>query len=293
MWIFAWPVIVICTLVAGWVAWTQARHPDVEAAAWPERASAGWSRWVTALIWGLAVVVPVGLFAGYLHSWGSVTRFLEESTQALVQSGVVAGSVGLGTMVFVVLAWCAFSAQRVSKAGPVLALGLFLFGMIVPGILMGSAILRLVTDVATTIPVAGELQDGLGALVWGHLARFGALGVLVGGLIAWNEARDAREMRGLDGCGCWRGVWEFVIRSSGGVVLAVGIASGLMSLYEIEATILLIPPGPGSLSHTILAYLHFAKNEQLCAAGVSVFGSGLVLAVAAAVLARASLSRHE
>lgn len=290
VWVFSWPVIVICVVAAWALARSQTRHREAEEIGWPERASAGWSACATGVVWMLAVAGPLGLFAGHLHSWTSVVRFLQESAQALVQSGIVSGFVATGTMALVVFAWWSFAAGRAGSIWSGVGLGLLLFGMILPGVLVGSAVLRAVTEMVAVVPAVDQLQDGLGALIWGHLTRFGGLGVLVGGMIAWTEARDVRDMRGLDGCGWWRGAWEFVLRPNGGVVLAAGIASGLMSLYEIEATILLIPPGPGSLSHSILGFLHFARDEQLCAAGVSVVGSGVALAMIAALLARTSLA---
>ena len=82
-----------------------------------------------------------------------------------------------------------------------------------------------------------------------------------------------------------------MLRPWAGVLLAVGVGCGMLSLFEIESTILLIPPGPGSLSHSILGFLHFARDEQLCAAGIAVIGSGVALSVGAALVARKSLER--
>lgn len=289
VWIFASPVVGICVLAAwGMARWRPGFHP-AQSEGGNHRARAGWSLWAAGAVWILAVAAPLFLFAGYLHSWGSVDRFVRESTQALVQSGVVSTCIALGTTVLLMLSWWAFSSRHSSAIGGRVSLGLFFLGMVLPGILVGSAVLRLVTDVSRTLPAFVDMQDGLAALVWGHLDRFGALGVLVGGAIAWNEPPNIVEMRALDGCGPWRGVWEFALRPGAGLIAAVAVASGLMSLYEIESTILLIPPGPGSLSHTILAFLHFARDEQLCAAGVSVMGSGFVLALVAALVARTSL----
>jgi hypothetical protein len=38
-----------------------------------------------------------------------------------------------------------------------------------------------------------------------------------------------------------------------------------LSVHEIECAIMLQPPGTGSLGQTMLANLHFARSEELCA----------------------------
>lgn len=300
VWIFAWPIVVICIAAAAWIAWGQTREHaqgDESPSPEPDQLTSGnaiWSRWATITALTLSVAAPLVLFATHLHSWGSVGRYLRETAQAIAAATIVSVSVGLATMVSTLLSWWAFSISRpgpIARMASAFALSLFLLGLVLPGILIGSAVLRAVTTLASTWPVLAWLQDSSGALIWGHLVRFGALGVLVGAMIAWSEGREVRDLRAIDGCGAWRAAWESLLRPFAGVILAVGVASGLLSLYEIEATILLIPPGPGSLSHTILAYLHFARDEQLCAAGVAVIGSGVAIALLAALVAGVNLGR--
>lgn len=288
VWGFAWPVVAISAIAAAGVAWVQTREREViveTGMSTPDTRTTG-SGAVTILIWIAAVVIPLGLFAGYLHRWISIVRFVEVAAQAIGASVLVALWVGLAAVVCAAASWWAFSRPRVWRMGGAVALALFLLGMVTPGVLVGSAILRLMVQLGGSVPGADIVRDGPGVLVWGHLVRFGALGVLAGAIVAWTESRDLRELRAMDGGGVARELWQFFLRPHAGVLAAVGVACGLLSLYEIESTILLTPPGPGNLATTILDFLHFARDEQLCAVGVVVVGGGVLVAVGAAWLAR-------
>jgi len=291
VWLRAWPVVAIALGTALALArWTRTEHANgTEAFDVSHVQKATWSGLFTSLIWVLSVVAPLALFAGHLHSWSSIPSLLRTSSQAIAQTGVVAIFAGAGVALCMVLAWSMASAWQHGREGLATSLALLVFGLVLPGILVGSAVLRGIETLVGWIPALEVVRDGVGGLVWGHLARFGGIGALAGVALAIAEGREARELRALDGCGWWRGVWEGLMRPWGGVVLAAGVAGGLMSAFEIEATILLMPPGPGSLSHTILGFLHFAKDEQLCAAGVAIVGGGVVVAGLGAGVARLSL----
>jgi hypothetical protein len=291
VWLRAWPVVAIAFGAAGMLGrWSSRRHDSADESTDVTACQAStWASLWTAAAWCLSVVAPLALFAGHLHSWSSIPKFIRTTSQAIVQNGVVAGIVGLGVAILMVLAWSAAVSWRGGRVGLAVGLGLLAAGVLVPGILVGAGVLQGIEVGGRLLPGLQDLRDGIGGLVWGHVARFGGIGALAGVVLGLAEGREARELRAIDGCGWWRTVSEGLLKPWGGVVVAVGVAGGLLSMFEIEATILLVPPGPGSLSHTILGFLHFAKDEQLCAAGVAIIGGGVVIASVAAGLARVSL----
>jgi ABC-type spermidine/putrescine transport system permease subunit II len=62
------------------------------------------------------------------------------------------------------------------------------------------------------------------------------------------------------------------------------LAFTCLSLHEIDASIVLQQPGTQSLAQTLLAQLHFARQEEMAAGAIVVVGSGLVVAMVAAAL---------
>jgi len=291
VWQRAWPVVVVALCTATALArWTWREHAgDTGISDVSPFQKTTWSGLWTGVAWAFSVVAPLGLFAGHLHSWSSIPSLLRTSSQAFAHTGFVALLVGVCVALIVVLSWSIAAAWRGGRSALAIGVGLMVAGLVLPGVLVGSAVLWGIESFAIWVPTLDTLRDGFGGLVWGHLARFGGLGALAGVVLAMAEGREARELRALDGCGWWRGVWEGLLAPWGGVVVAAGVAGGLLSAFEIEATILLIPPGPGSLSHTILGFLHFAKDEQLCAAGVAIMGGGVVVAGLGAGVARMNL----
>lgn len=291
VWLRAWPVIAVAVttaiLVGRWTA--HAKAPEDAQCDVTHCQGKTWSTLWSIAAWCASVAVPLCLFAGYLHSWSSIPEFCRNALQAILQNGLVALFVAIGTAILTVLAWAAAVSWRTSRGWLAVSMGLLVLGLVVPGILMGSAVLNAIDGGARLFAPIDILRDGVGGLVWGHLARFGGIGALAGFMLAMAEGKEARELRALDGCGWWTTVWHGLIRPWGGVVVAVGVAGGLLSMFEIEATILLVPPGPGSLSHTLLGFLHFAKDEQLSAAGVAIMGGGILVAGLAAWLAQGSL----
>jgi hypothetical protein len=119
-------------------------------------------------------------------------------------------------------------------------------------------------------------------VVLGHLARFGFVAVLAGWWLARTEGRELREMRVMDGGGA-RGWVEAGLWPRAGLVAGVGVACGLLSFHEIEATVMLQPPTSmgGGFAWKVLQALHFAREEDLVPAMliVMVVGLGLALGV--------------
>jgi len=108
--------------------------------------------------------------------------------------------------------------------------------------------------------------------------------VLAGALAARWEPPDLRRMRRLDGAVHPGGWWCACGSAAMPVLVGAGLVVALLSLHEIEASVILEPPGAGSLAQALLSSLHYARDEALAAGVVQVMAAGLVLAFAAAWL---------
>ena len=99
------------------------------------------------------------------------------------------------------------------------------------------------------------------------------------------------------GCGGWTTApGGSGSRGSGGTKLTsvgsvVGVAAAALSLHEIEASVIVQPPGRESLAQTLLGFLHFSRMEDLSAAAINLVGLGLVGAVLTAWALRTAMAR--
>ncbi|HVU62562.1 MAG TPA: hypothetical protein VHC70_01200 [Phycisphaerales bacterium] len=228
---------------------------------------------LAAVVWGLSVPVPMGLFVWHLRWWVSLWNFWKNEYQAVGTSLWVGAAVGIIIAILAMATWAlraSVKSSKVARGGlwATLAAGLF------PGTLVGSATLAFWN--APFMPRAAG--DTLVPVVLAHVARFGFIGVLAGWWMASLETPDergARLMLAGDGVRAWAAL---CLRPAAGVVVGIALAGLALSLHEIESTIYVQPPGPSSLAQYILDKLHYNRDEDLCAACVNVLAVGTVLA---------------
>lgn len=274
---------------AGLGAWLQSRpdqgasNPEPGATPRPWRADI-----VTVGVWLLAVAAPAVILALHLKQRSSLRRFWQESADAALSSLGLACVVGVITAGVAVLTSIAFSQPERSAPRRLggFALSLSFAGALIPGILVGSSIV----SASGVTPVLGCLTSTCLGLVLAHVIRFAAVGAVVGWWTARAEPREHRESRLLAGSGI-DGWWHARGRSCAGLWAASGLASGALSLHEIEAAVVVSPPGDATLSQHMLSLLHYLRDEQLTAGTLWLTIIALALAGAASWLASPRL-RH-
>ena len=282
VWVSAWPLLAVAVL-AGW--WLARRAAACERGAEGEdERSARLAGVGAAGVWALAVVLPLGLFVMSVHDWRSVARFWSLWEEAISASAWVAAAVGAASAGLVVATWIAASGRHGWTAA--WCLRAWLAAALTPGVLVGTAVAGAWEASATT----RAWMETPWVLVAAHLARFGGVAVLAGVLLARIERPEARRLRALDGAVGVRGWWWACAPVHGGVIAGVGVAAAALSLHEIEASVILQPPGQESLARTLLGFLHFSRMEDLSAAAINLVGVGLVGAVVAAWALRAALA---
>jgi ABC-type Fe3+ transport system permease subunit len=223
-----------------------------------------------------SVLGPLAMFAVNLRDWSSVPAFWRANWAGARESLITGAWVGLMGMLACVLVMLARTCGRgrwVGGAAVACAAGLVALGL-APGVLVGRAVLGLET-LARTL---GLEWDGRGWLVLAHAGRFAMVGALVGLMLARGEGEDERGARLLSAGRGVRGAAVLRLRPAIGAVAGVGLACAALSVHEIEATVQLGRPGVMNLAQTLLSALHFARDEQLCAACLSLMSAGVLVA---------------
>jgi ABC-type spermidine/putrescine transport system permease subunit II len=244
--------------------------------------------WVGAA-WGLSVVAPGVLYVLNLRepphaaTWETIRRFLGEFWRH--SGGAVVSSAGVSVRVWALACaagigvWYAASLGRGWRRTAVLCAGALLAAGILPGVLVGTAIRR------GGDMVAPSLGNSTWMVVWAHLSRFGFVTALMGLWLARTEAREERGLRLIDGSTTPRGFAHACLARHWPAVVGAGLAAAILSFHEIEATVMVWPPGSRNLAQEMLDALHYAKDERLAAAAVNLMGAGTVLAYLAGWLA--------
>lgn len=283
VWLTASPLVVVALGVGWWLSGAACGNRPQEVTPTQPRESSRTTTLATALIWALAAILPLALFALSIRSRASFDLFLRFGAEALWGSLLVAAAVGAIAIVITCLSWLALADSRSSATRAALRVSLFLWlvGGLLPGVLVGSSLLTALN----AIPLLRSLPDSPWVLVLGHLARYGCIPALIGTWLAAAEPAEQRSMRRLDGAVGLVAWAKACLPGQAGIVIASGIAVACLSLHEIESSIILQPPGVPSLAQMLLGYLHFAKTEEMSVAAVLLVGCGLLVAVAAALAA--------
>ena len=263
VWLAATPVLLIAIAASAVISTAVARAAKrtddplaPPASSWPAIA-------VGLVIIAAASLAPLALLARELTTLDTFSILWRTESDAVIQSAIVAACVGI---VCALVAWVARVLATDRPRAVAIGLVFLLVTSLAPGVLVGSA-------VAASWRWLPDVGDSPAILVLAHLARLSALAALLGILIAAAEPPSRRDARALDGATGLVGS----LRASGdaALALAVGLIAAAMSLGEIEASVVVQPPGAESVARSMLNMLHFARYEHL---------SGLVLLVAAPAL---------
>lgn len=296
-WIGAWPLLVIAVLAAAGVCSRLGHGAHDAGDQYPSHSSA--HRALPTIIGACAVLaisvlLPLAMFIASLREPGEPwtlrtamtmsAAFWRDTRDAVAAGAGAAAATGLLAGVIAALSWCALSApgrRRHSAQIALVCVGLWIVAGLTPGVLVGSALAHAwVAGLAAPLDtlLGGRITGSSAILVLAHGARFGIVAALVGWWLAALEPREQREMRLLDGATGARG-WRLtrVTPAGIGAVGGAGLAAAALSLHEIEAAVMVQPPGLASLPQHLLEDLHFARDARLGAAAVNLIAAGVVL----------------
>lgn len=227
-------------------------------------------------VWALGALVPLVSMLVTLDDFDSIIQFWHIQSDAMRDSGLIALMTGLFTMGIALLVSIILGnpSIRIRRLGAMSVFVLCVLGLI-PGVLIGAAIAR--------YPLPWLMQGWTGA-VFASCVRTAFIGAIVGALCATSESQERQSSRWQMAGGSVVGWFGAVFPSIRGVIIGSGIIGGVYSLYEIEASVMVRPPGMSNLPQQLLSDLHYARIEQLSAAGVNLLVIGLVASIVGSVL---------
>ncbi len=222
-------------------------------------------------IWALAVVVPMVAMVWSLDDLGSIAEFWRVQGGAFWASSGVAIIAGLFaiTVAVAVAYTLGHPSSMVRKIGKSNVFVLAAFGL-APGVLVGAS-------------VAQSSIEGYSAVVLAACIRTAWIGAIVGAIVGAGEPGARRAMRWMDGS---IGVLAWMRTTLMAVWMPLvggGVAAGLVALYEIEASVMVRPPGMENLPQQLLSDLHYTRLERLSGAGVNLLGIGVLVGAVAMV----------
>jgi len=288
----SWPMIVVAMTGAGAVLigltrWAARRTGHEDAPPRPSR----WWRLAPIAAVALSVGVPGALLVVDLvtsagastsdagaagHIFGPVRTFLRLHADALVDSlGVALLVLGAGVLIGLGVSALEHGAGRSRLATVTVAL--LVATALLPGVLVGSAILRTLSAVDWLRPAL----DAPSIVSVAHLARFGFIPAIVALWLARTTPPETLAMRRLDGAESLAGWTRTTLPVQLPAILAGALVAAALSLHEIEAAVMLAPPGADSLARRLLEMLHFSRMRELTAGTLVLlaiaFGWGVLL----------------
>ncbi len=239
-------------------------------------------KWIglAALVWALSTLAPMALFATNLKDFASLGRFWSFAGEAVAGTAVVAACVGVIGAAIAAASSIGFGSARGSAPRRMasVCLRLWLVAALTPGVLIGAGIARLGATEAGSALVDTRLGVGMA-----HVARFGAVAALAGWWMARMEARELNELRRISGPETLRSWFGAAGAAHIGGIAGAGVALAALSATEIEATVMVSPPGRDNLARHLLNLLHYLRVEEMNAAAMQIMAAGLILALVAAI----------
>lgn len=270
VWVAAWPLVTLAAIGAWGIARMMGRlGSESDEQGRNERGSGMWAKVLAAVVVGLGVGAPMALFAsGLTAEPGILGQYWRTHRGAVATSGELGLVVGIVGVALTASAW-RWVGSGSGRAAVVVA-GLWTVAGMLPGVMVGSAVVRGFGLIDRLIGL--DLGETMVPVVAGMLARVGFVAVWTGIVLGLTESRDERDVRRIDGADGLIGWVEGTLCSKPGVAWATGIAMFALAFQEIEAVVLTLWPGGSLLSRKVLDDLHFFRTREL-AAGVVILGS--------------------
>jgi iron(III) transport system permease protein len=275
-------MLVIAVLLTGGRLWDDLAHTP-ERRPWRWRLGAG--RWpAAALLWtGLFVVAGVphanllykagvqvqSTDAGRVRSWSAI-KVIEGVAAApwqyraeLWQSAQIGAAAATAALIIAVpLAW-SMRGNR-SRHLPWLRLAAIAFLLAVPGPLLGIAMIRLLNQ---------PTDSPFSCLTWLYDTNFApwlaqtVRALPIATLILWptlaTVPQEMLDTAATDGAGRCRRLLFIVIPQRWPALVAAWLVSLAIAIGELAATVLVVPPGPTTISVRIFSLIHYGVDDRV------------------------------
>jgi iron(III) transport system permease protein len=260
------PLLLVLCFRGGDNSWSWQSNP-ASAQALRRQLGAAWHRGgalAAAALAGFSLGVPLWQLAGSGKTWRQFLPALAAGHLALLHSLEYAA---ISATVVVALALVTWRLRLDS------ALWLPFF---IPGVLLGIALIWVFNRRALS-----GVYESAGIVILAYVIRYAALG--------WSTvARSIRSgdpgllaMARLEGANAWLMLRHIHWPQASGQVAAAWYVTYLLCLWDVEALVLIVPPGGESLSLRIFNLLHYGHNAQVNALCLLLLGLALLPLLAA------------
>ena len=120
----------------------------------------------------------------------------------------------------------------------------------------------------------------------GHAAQLAVLALIV---LRWALASlpaNLSELTRLDGSTGLRTAWQVYLPGLWPALAATLILAGSLSLTELSATMVLLPPGVPNFAQQLLNQMHYARDQQVIVSCLMLIGTSTAAATAVFVAVR-------
>lgn len=271
-WAVTLPGAVLAALVAAAFARAVARFRPLDQSSSASPGVVGLAAWGVVVV---GIAAPVIALSLTIRDASVLRTFWTLNAGALRWSLTTSAVLALGAVgVALLTAFAAGEGGRWTRRALYAALAMTLWAMLLPGVLIGAGVAGLGHETALGV------FHALGA-------RFIAVPILAGLLLAASEDPHARDARRLDappgllaGALAWLGA---ALPQHARGLLGAGLVVGVLALHEIEASVIVQPIGERGLPRVLLDALHFARDDELASGMLGLLMVAAVIAVPAAI----------
>jgi len=288
----AWPVVAVALILAialgknlrSWVL------PGA-ALGTVEFEAQGW-RWVVLLgLIGVSLIAPLALLIGNVADMQAFEQFFKLHLDELGWSLAIAAAAAA------IAYFIAFGALRCPQfwrgtIGAGLSLVVrttILLAMFVPASLVAASLVRMLA--MCNAPV--ELRQAWYVVSAGQAARFAGVALILLLLTRYPHERQLSEMASLDGASSFAAWWHVHLPHTWPVFVGTFILMVMFSITELSATMVLLPPGLPNFAQRLVNQMHYARDQQVIASCLVLYGVFLVLAGVVVLLLRAVRMRRQ
>ena len=242
------PAVLLLALRRAEVSWPRTEGA-VPARAWRRQLGGGWfwsSGAVALAVLALSVGLPLAQILGAARTWTELPNLLRATPAALQNSFLLAATTAT---LCVALGWACWRWP----------LGLMLWlPLLTPGVLLGIGVIFIFNR-----PVFDAFYPSGAFVVLAFAARYLALGWNGVGHARRAVDRDLTDAARLDGAGRWA-----LLRQVHGPQMAAPVGAAwyvtyLLCLWDVEALVLIVPPGGETLALRVFNLLHYGHNAQV------------------------------
>ncbi len=277
----SWPLVLFPVLLLGWIRFQGFTRPPLE-----RRASAKVFRNQL----GLAVVLTCGAVAGFVcfcavglplvqltstaRTWTELPGALAANQSALWNSFLLAS---VSASIIIVLSLITgFPRSRSSPSGSFHLINLFnpinfswlLF--LIPGVVLGIILIKVFNR-----PVLSVFYQSMGIVIVAFVLRYLGPGMSATRQACSSLALELTDAALLSGASRWQRLRHIYWPQTGSRIAAAWFIVFLLSLWDVESMILVVPPGTETVALRIFNFLHYGHNAQVNALCLAL----LVLAV--------------